>query len=375
MGQPCAAGDRLRIAVIGTGGFAAACHLPGLQSHSAAEVVLLCGRSEARRRELAEQWRVPETTGDYREAVARSDIDALTITTPNLSHCEIALAALAHGKHVFCEKPLGMNLAEAEVMAEAARQRGVVHQVAFTYRYLHSTAALRRRLREGAIGRPFFARLSVEQWSDLRPDALVGWRHQRALAGGGMLADVGSHYFDLINWTLGPLVEVSALLLTVDRTGPDRDGRTVRVDSDDLACVWFRTQSGLPGELCASRVTPAHGDNGFFEVVGEEGALMVILSRGSRDRLVLRRPNGAEEDLALPAEARSGDSYALGRMMRHFVESLQRGSSDPQIDATFDAGLAAQRVQDAALSSAAARCWQPVLKGEPPATTEREEPQ
>src|SRR5437879_783674 len=111
--------EKVRCAVVGAGGFAAACHVPGLQVHPRADVVVLCGRSEERRRAIAERLGVPETAADYREVVARPDIDAVTITTPNVSHREIALAALAAGKHVFCEKPLAMNTAEAEAMVRA----------------------------------------------------------------------------------------------------------------------------------------------------------------------------------------------------------------------------------------------------------------
>src|SRR5207244_6431129 len=88
---------------------------------------------------------VPETAADYREVVTRPDIDAVTITTPNVSYREIALAALAAGKHVFCEKPLAMNTAEAEAMARAAQESGRIHHVAFTFRYTHGVARLDRK--------------------------------------------------------------------------------------------------------------------------------------------------------------------------------------------------------------------------------------
>jgi hypothetical protein len=143
--------ERVRCAVIGAGGFAELCHVPGLQSHPRAEVVLLCGRNEARCRAMAARLGVPETAADYREVVARPDIDAITITTPNASHAEIALAALHAGKHVLCEKPLAMDTREAEAMLQVAQERKLIHQVAFTFRYTFPVAELRRRVREGAV--------------------------------------------------------------------------------------------------------------------------------------------------------------------------------------------------------------------------------
>jgi predicted dehydrogenase len=353
-----AGSEKVRCAVIGAGGFAEICHVPGLRTHPRAEVVVLCGRSEERRRAMAERLGVPETVAEYREVVARPDIDAVTITTPNASHGEIAIAAVRAGKHVFCEKPLAMNTAEAEAMTRAAQEVGLVHQVAFTFRYTHGVSRLRELLREGAIGRPFFVRMVGEGWGDLRPEARVAWRHQAALAGAGVLADMGSHYFDLVNWIVGPVAEVCGMLHTVERTRPDAAGRPTRVDSDDLAHVWLRTRDGVHGEFRSSRVTPAHGDSGFVEVIGDEGALMALLSRGSQDELRLLRPAVPPEQVELPAESRSGETYALGRMMRSFVDSILRGRSDADQDPTFEAGLAAQRAQDAVLRSVAARGWQ-----------------
>ena len=350
---------KLRFAVIGAGGFAEVCHVPGLQSHQQAEVVLLCGRNDPRRRAMAERLGIPETAADYTDVMSRPDIDAVTITTPNVSHAPIALGALEAGKHVFCEKPLAMSVTEAEAMTRAAEASGLIHQVAFTFRYTHGVARMRAMLREGVIGRPFMVRMVGEGWSDLRPEAKVAWRHQAALSGAGVLADMGSHYFDLVNWVVAPVAEVCGLLHTVDRTRLDREGRATRVDTDDLAHVWMRTADGVQGEFRTSRITPAHGDSGFLEVIGNEGALITPLSRGERDGLRILRPNGESEEVSLPAESRSGETYALGRMMRSFVESILRGRSE-DTDPTFAAGLAAQRAQQATLASVAARSWQAI---------------
>jgi predicted dehydrogenase len=352
--------EKVRCAVIGAGGFAEICHVPGLQSHPQAEVVVLCGRNEERRRTMAARLGVPETAADHREVVARPDIDAVTITTPNISHHEIAVAALQAGKHVFCEKPLAMTVREAEAMLRAAQDAGLIHQVAFTFRFTHSVVRLREMVREGAVGRPFFVRMVGESWGNLRPEATVAWRHEAALAGAGMLADMGSHYFDLVNWILGPVAEVCGLLHTVERTRPDAEGRPIRVDSDDLAHVWFRTRDGVQGEFRSSRITPARGANGYLEVIGEEGSLLTPLSRGSQDELTMERPGGQPETIPLPTESQSREDYALGRMMRRFVDSILGGGSVEDQAATFADGLAAQRAQDAVLRSVATKSWQSI---------------
>jgi predicted dehydrogenase len=354
-----ATGETVRLGVIGAGGFAEICHVPGLQSHPRAEVVALCGRNRERCEAMAARLGVPETITDYRELVARPDVDAVTITTPNVAHHPIAMAALAAGKHVFCEKPLAMNREQATELRRAAEASGLIHQVAFTFRFTHCLRRLREELARGTIGRPFYARVRGEWFGDLRSGARVGWRHVQALAGGGMLADMGSHYFDLVHWIIGPIAEVSGMLVNVPREGLLGEER-VPIDTDDLAACWFRTESGVPGHFISSRVTPSHGAGGFFEVIGEDGALFAATTRGSGDSLRLLRPGQPQEELPLPEESRSKQDYGLGRMMRAFVDAILAGRSAPDVDATFVDGWRAQCAQDAVYQSVREKRWAPV---------------
>ncbi|MFL6291460.1 MAG: Gfo/Idh/MocA family protein [Thermoanaerobaculia bacterium] len=334
--------NKLRFGVIGAGAFAEACHVPGLLSHPGAEVVAVCGRRPERARALAGRFGIPEVCADPGELCARDDLDGIAICTPNAAHREQALLAFAHGKHVFCEKPLGLSVAEAEEMLRAAEASGRVHQVAFTYRYLHGIGELRRRVRAGDVGEPYLFRAHHEYWDGLRPGAAIGWRELRAPAGGGVLYDSGSHLFDLARFILGPIAEVKADLQILPRPG---------VETDDLATAWFRHASGIRGQWYASRITPPRAEN-YVQVVGTEGAVEALLSRGRLDALRAARPGMAGwEELPLPEEARDGQAHALGRMMRSFVDACLRGRLGEE-DASFHDGLAAQRAIAAAEVSA-----------------------
>ena len=339
-------GDRgdhkLRFGVIGAGAFAEACHVPGLLSHPQAEVVALCGRRRERAQALADRFGIPFVTTDATELCARDDLDGISICTPNAAHREQALLAFAHGKHVFCEKPLGLSVTEAADMARAAEASGRVHQVAFTYRYLYGVEELRRRVTAGEVGEPFLFRAHHEYWDGLRPGAAPGWRELRGPSGGGVLYDSGSHFFDLARFVLGPIEAVQADLQFLPR--PD-------VETDDLAVAWFRFASGVRGQWHASRITPSRAQN-FVQVVGREGALEALLSRGGLDALRLTRPGKPGwEELSLPDEARDGQTHALGRMMRSFVDACLRGHL-AEGDASFEDGLAVQRALTAAEESA-----------------------
>src|SRR3954453_13958318 len=150
---------KLRFGVIGAGGFAEICHVPGLQTHPRAEVVALCGRRFDHARAMADRLGIPDVHTDYRELCAREDLDGVTITTPNAVHAEQALEAFSRGKHVFCEKPLGMEGPRVRRMPQGAEESGKVHQVAFTFRYTYGVQELRRRVRAGDIGQPYYLRI------------------------------------------------------------------------------------------------------------------------------------------------------------------------------------------------------------------------
>jgi predicted dehydrogenase len=349
----------LRCAVIGAGAFAEACHLPGLRMAPGVEVVALCGRRRERAEALAQRFAVPRVYTDARDLLAREEVDAVAICTPNAAHHEQALLALAAGKHVLCEKPLALTVGEAEEMTAAARRSGRVHLVAFTYRYLHGVAELRRRVRAGDIGEPFLFRAHHEYWDALRPGASIGWRELQAPSGGGVLWDSGSHFFDLARHLVGPVSAVAATTQHLPREAVETaSGERRAVETDDLAVAWLRfaERPQARGHWHASRITPPRGDN-HVQVVGREGALEALLSRGRLDRLrVVRAGERDWRELPLPPEAAEGRAHALGRMMTAFVEACRRGAPD-ETDATFADGLAAQRLLAAAERSASEGGW------------------
>jgi predicted dehydrogenase len=349
--------DKLAFGVIGAGGFAEIAHVPGLQSHPRAQVVALCGRRKDYAAAMAERLGIPDVYTDYGELIARDEIDAVTIVTPNVSHAEIAIAALRAGKHVFCEKPLGMNPSEVRAMLDAARASGKVHMVSFTFRYLHCLRELRKMVQRGDIGQPHYVRARGEGMSGLAPNLRVRWRDMMSLSGGGMIQDMGSHYVDCVDWIMAPIQEVCGVLLNVPRVAPHvLTGAPTPIDSDDLNAALFRTRTGILGDYMLSRITPNHGDWGF-EVVGNEGALMGLLTRGDQDELQALRRGHEWEPVPLPQETEIHKPLALGRMMRAFVDAILRGGPDGEYDATFEDGYRVQVTLEAIKQSAEQKRW------------------
>jgi len=353
--------DKLRLAVVGAGGFAETCHIPGVQSHPKAEIAALCRRDRELGLQMAQKFGVPKVYTDATDLIADDEIDGITIATPNVFHHSIAIEALKSGKHVFCEKPLAMNATEAREMYDVAQASGCIHQVAFTFRYTHGLYKMREMLKEGAIGKPFFLRIQTDGWGGLRSTAKAAWRNQKHLSGTGILGDMGSHFFDLIRWLCGEMTQVCGLLHNVSRVRPDGNtGQPTRIDTDDLAACYFETESGLQGQFFASWITPSHGENNYLEIIGEEGALFAYLSRGNHDVLRFRERNRDWESIDLPSEASQGTPHALDRMMHSFVDGILRKQLELKRDASFFDGWKAQVAIDAVVESATQRQWMDV---------------
>jgi predicted dehydrogenase len=359
MGMSAKHARRLRVGVIGAGEFAEVGHIPGLQSHPNAEVVAICGRRLEATRALADRFGVPDVHVDYHELCARSDIDAVTVVTPNHLHCEQALTACARGKHVFCEKPLGMNTAEARAMRDAAEKAGVVHQVGFVFRYGFAVPELRRRVQAGDIGEPYYLRIQYDGWDGLEMGRKVMWQDKKATAGAGVLFNIGSHLFDIVRYAAGPIDYVTGFLHHLPRLGRDSvTGKASAIETDEIAAAWFRHASGLRGQWFIGRITPPFAEKGYLEVIGPEGALKAGLSRGGVDRLKASRPGAPEwQELPLPPEAGDGQPHSLGRMMRSFVDACLRGRLVEGTDASFADGFEAQAAMEAVIEADRNLSW------------------
>src|SRR3954447_9380578 len=202
----------LRVAMIGYA-FMGAAHSQGWRNAhrffdlpATPQLSVLCGRNAEAARAAAQKLGWGSWVTDWREAVQRGDGDVVDICTPGDSHREIALAALAAGKHVLCEKPLANTVAEAEEMAAAARsatERGVQSMVGFSYRRTPALALARRMVADGRLGRIHHVRAHYLQDWIVDPEFPLVWRLQKDKAGSGALGDIGAHVVDLAAFLTG----------------------------------------------------------------------------------------------------------------------------------------------------------------------------
>jgi predicted dehydrogenase len=274
---------RLRIGLIGTGfmgkahvfGFAAAQRVFDLPFEL--ELHTVADRDETLAAAAARTLGFARSSGDWRSLVADPEIDLIDITAPNAFHREMALAAIANGKHVYCEKPLAPTAAEAREMADAAAVAGIKTQVGFNYICNPMLGLAREMIRAGEIGDVRSYRgIHAE---DYMADAATpfGFRHEPA--GGGALADIGSHALATAEFLLGPVERVMGDCVTAIASRPDGRGGQRSVAVDDASRAFLRFANGASGSIEASWIATGRKMQHDFEVYGTKGALLFTQER------------------------------------------------------------------------------------------------
>ncbi|MFG2786107.1 Gfo/Idh/MocA family protein [Streptomyces sp. NPDC048419] len=391
MGQPQqpdgpeAAKPPLRVGMVGYA-FMGAAHSQGWRTVGRAfelplspVLSVICGRDADAVRRAADRhgWAAAET--DWRAVVERDDVDLVDICTPGDSHAEIALAALAAGKHVLCEKPLANTVEEAEAMAaaaQAAESRGQLAMVGFNYRRVPATALARNMVAEGRIGTLRHLRVTYLQDWLVDPEFSLTWRLRKELAGSGALGDLGAHIVDLAQYLAGePLAGVSAMTETFVRERPLPGGASSglsavqssgagEVTVDDAALFTGRFTSGALASFEATRYATGRKNALRIELNGTRGSLAFDLERlnelsyhdgtepgthaGFR-RILVTEPDHPYLDAWWPPGHGLGYEHTFVHQARDLVHAVAEGRRP---EPSFADGLQVQRVLAAVEESA-----------------------
>ncbi|MEU6737995.1 Gfo/Idh/MocA family protein [Streptosporangium sandarakinum] len=323
-------------------------------------------------------WAAAET--DWRDLVARDDVQVVDICTPGDSHAEIAIAALEAGKHVICEKPLANTVAEAEAMTEAAKRaaaRGVHAMVAFNYRRVPAVALARRWVAEGRLGELRHVRAQYLQDWIVDPDFPLVWRLQRDRAGSGALGDIGAHIIDTAQFVTGRrLTGVSALTETFVKHRPLAEGssglsaggaagETGEVTVDDAALFIGRFEGGALGSFEATRFAAGRKNALRLEINGSAGSLafdfeamnelwfhdhtLPAAEAGFR-RVIVTEADHPYAGAWWPPGHGLGYEHTFTHEVKDFVEAVAAGRAPSP---SFADGLRVQRVLAAVEASAA----------------------
>jgi predicted dehydrogenase len=358
--------NQVRIAIIGVGAVADYHHVPGINIDPRATLVAICDPNESLLNQRKAEWKLSTATTSYEDIAADPNVDAVIIATPNFTHLPIALACIEGGKHVMCEKPLGLNFAESARMYRAARDRNVRHMTAFTYRFAPSMRYVKHLVNSGALGEPRHFR--SQRFLDL-PETSWGWRQDKKLAGAGDLFDMTIHRIDFAQDLLGPIRTVCGAVAQFAPRDKTADGTPCKPSEvDDWSSLIGVFNSGAVGVWEGSTLMKGYHNDGFgyewAEVNGSTGSAAyqltdpnnIMIGRGGQS---MHKEPVPDEFLVIPGSPRDPRAGVPSTVFRYdlvyeFVSAIvERRDAVPG----FDAGATAQAVADAVLTSFEQRTW------------------
>jgi len=235
---------------------------------------LIATSSEDGAAKKAEAFGFNRATGSWQALVADRDVDVVGICSPTFVHKEMALAAIAAGKHVLCEKPLALSAAEAHEMAQAAEQAGVKTLVGYNYIKNPATRLTKQMIEAGEIGDIVHFRATHNEDYLMDPAAGGGWRLKEKFASkAGALGDLASHIINLAHYLCGPIAEVVGESQIVHARRPGDSGALEDVENDDQTNFLVKFKSGVLGSFEASRVAAGRKMGLTYEVIGTKGSL------------------------------------------------------------------------------------------------------
>jgi predicted dehydrogenase len=336
----------------------------------------VCARDAAKAQAFADKWGYESIETDWRKLIARPDIDAVDICTPNNLHRDIALAAAAAGKMILCEKPLAMNVAEGEEMTAAVEKAGVPNVVWYNYRRVPAVTLAKKLIEEGRLGRIFHYRaVFLQDWTistDLPQGGAALWRLDAAAAGSGVTGDLLAHCIDTALWLNGSISTVSAMTETfIKERKHTLTGKVEPVKIDDACAFLARFENGSLATFESTRYARGHKALYTFEINGEKASIQWDLHdlhrlnyfdhndegklRGWRSIHVTDHGGGHPYmDKWWVPGLQIGYEHSFVHQVADFLEGVAKGQP---VGPTFRDALETQRVCDAVLASAQSGAW------------------
>ncbi|MFN8377722.1 MAG: Gfo/Idh/MocA family oxidoreductase [Anaerolineae bacterium] len=337
--------SKLRVGIIGVGGIGNV-HLKAFEAVTDAEVVAICDIRPERLEEMAAEYEIADSYDDYEDLLARKDIDAVSICTPNDLHAPITIAALKAGKHVLCEKPLTTSMSEALAMTNAAKAAKKALVVAFSHRRRGDVQWLKQAVGDGLFGDLYYAKAMWMRRSGI--PSWGAWFIDKTRAGGGPLIDLGVHMLDMSLYLLGEPRVLSVSASTYSELGPQGKGyfypptHGQEFTVEDLASAFIRLEGGKTLTLEASWATYGKYNDAFgVSLFGTKGgAELEIVDYTDKDTLRVFTDIGGA-----PVEMQPAPTVGHGHtsVAREFTDLILNG--DPTSQAGLDGVRRAQVIQ------------------------------
>ena len=338
---------------------------------------VICGRNQKPLQEFADRWGWEEIETDWKKVITRDDIDVIDISVPQHLHFEIAKEAVKAGKHVFLEKPMAMNTAQAQELCELVKKSDITHYINHNYRRCPAVRLAKKMLTEGKLGTIFHWRGAYLQDWVVDPEFPLTWHLKKETAGMGPQGDLNSHSVDLARYLIGDISSVSCMTTNFikERPLPDEissgtfNGKSSgtgkgEVTVEDAAFMIVKFKNGALGSFDTTRFAPGRKNYNYFEIYGSKGSLIFDLERMNELQYFNREDPAGEQGFRTilatepehdyitnwwPSGHIIGYEHEFIHAVVDFVEAVETGR---EIRPNFHDGLKEMQILEAGLESA-----------------------
>ena len=340
---------------------------------------VVCGLVEEEAKAFADKWEYKSYTTDWHKVIEDENIDVVEICVPNNLHAEIAIAAARAGKAICCEKPLALNVPQAEEMVKVVEEAGVPNLVSFNYRRVPAVTLAKQLIDEGRLGKIFHYRANfLQDWTisaNVPQGGMATWRLDIKAAGSGVTGDLLAHCIDTAMWQNGPITDVCAMTETfIKERMHTETGKVEPVGIDDACTFLCRFDNGSLGNFESTRYARGHKALYTFEINGEKASIAWDLHdlhrlsyfdhsddsivRGWRSIHVTDSDMPYMDKWWVPG-LQIGYEHTFVHQVADFLQNLAEGKPTSP---NFREALATQYVCDAVLTSAKNKKWETVKK-------------
>lgn len=331
--------------------------------------------NEEQVKNFAQKMGYKRYTTNWMDIITNPMIDLVDIATPNCMHFEMAKAALEHGKHIFCEKPLSLSAEQSRILADMAKEKNVVNYCGFSNIMNPANQYVKELIQSGKLGKIMRVHATYDQDMLLDPEIPIAWRHINKFAGSGALGDLCSHLLSVFQMILGDIDEVIGVDSIVIPERPIKAGlkELQKVENDDIITFLIKYKNGIIGDISSSRVATGRKNYFYYEIQGTEGTVVYNLERmcevqvyfkadadrdNGRDcgfRTVLLNPEHEGFKYFQPA---GGIAIAFDDMKTLQAHTLMQALHGKDYICNFEMGAKVDGIINAVLKSIKSRRWE-----------------
>lgn len=331
--------------------------------------------NEEQVKNFAQKMGYKRYTTNWMDIITDPMIDLVDIATPNCMHFEMAKAALEHGKHIFCEKPLSLSAEQSRILADMAKEKNVVNYCGFSNVMNPANQYVKELIQSGKLGKIMRVHATYDQDMLLDPEIPIAWRHINKFAGSGALGDLCSHLLSVFQMILGDIDEVIGVDSIVIPERPIKAGlkELQKVENDDIITFLIKYKNGIIGDISSSRVATGRKNYFYYEIQGTEGTVVYNLERmcevqvyfkadadrdNGRDcgfRTVLLNPEHEGFKYFQPA---GGIAIAFDDMKTLQAHTLMQALHGKDYICNFEMGAKVDGIINAVLKSIKSRRWE-----------------